>query len=140
MQLFVGNYISRPSCENCSFKGYSRSSDITIGDFWGIWDISPDMDDNKGTSVVLLHTEKAASHFHQISEQLVYRPVTLEQTSIQNPSMLVSSPANPMRSSAFSALQNGDWDKCASVLLPPPTTTYKKVKRLLLRLLKNNLS
>ena len=28
MKLFVGNYISRPSCAQCRFKGYSRKSDL----------------------------------------------------------------------------------------------------------------
>ena len=47
MKLFVGGYINRASCENCQFKGYNRVSDFTLGDFWGIWDIAPEMDDNK---------------------------------------------------------------------------------------------
>lgn len=56
MRLFVGGYINRESCANCQFKGYNRVSDLTIGDFWGIWDVAPEMDDNKGTSVVLVQT------------------------------------------------------------------------------------
>ena len=58
MKLFTRDYISRPFCENCSFKGCSRSSDITLGDFWGIWDISPEMDDDKGTSGILIQSAK----------------------------------------------------------------------------------
>lgn len=33
MRLFVRNYINRNCCAECSFKGYDRGSDITLGDF-----------------------------------------------------------------------------------------------------------
>jgi hypothetical protein len=60
MKLFVGGYINRASCTNCQFKGYGRVSNLTIGDFWGAWDIAPEMDDNKETSVVFVQSTKGA--------------------------------------------------------------------------------
>ena len=63
-----------------------------MGDFWGVWDIAPEMDDDKGTSIVLLHSEKGVESFNNIKKRLIYKLVTLEQSSQQNPSMLKSSP------------------------------------------------
>lgn len=91
MNLFVNDYILRKSCSVCNFKGYSRDSDITLGDFWGIWDIDPEMDDNKGTSVVLIHSKKGEKLFKAILKNIRCKKVTLEQTSMGNPSMLSSS-------------------------------------------------
>lgn len=112
MKLFTGDYISRPSCEDCKFKGYHRCSDITLGDFWGIWDIDSEMDDDKGTSVVLVHTEKGQTLWNEISDDVKYKEVTLEQASQQNPSMLVSSKANVNRDLVLKKIQEGDFEGC----------------------------
>ena len=111
MRLFVRDYINRKSCENCHFKGYNRVSDITLGDFWGIWDIMPEMDDNKGTSLVLLHSKKGRELFSVLSEneKIYYKKVTLEQASARNPSLLTSSPANSQREEVLRAVLAGEF-------------------------------
>lgn len=107
MKLFVGGYINRESCVNCQFKGYSRVSDLTIGDFWGIWDIAPEMDDNKGTSVVLVQSLRGATLLERISERLVLKQVTLEEASRQNSSMVKSLTPNPERRNALQQIIEG---------------------------------
>lgn len=91
MSLFVNNYILRRSCSNCYYKGYSRESDITLGDFWGIWDILPSMDDNKGTSVVFTHSNKGEKLLNSAAIHLQSNNVTLDQATMMNPSLLKSS-------------------------------------------------
>lgn len=91
MSLFVNNYILRRSCSNCYYKDYSRESDITLGDFWGIWDILPSMDDNKGTSVVFTHSNKGEKLLNSAAIHLQSNPVTLDQATMMNPSLLKSS-------------------------------------------------
>lgn len=50
---------ARPSCHNCKFKGFPRIADITLADFWGVEKyLSKDYDNNLGTSMVLLNSEK----------------------------------------------------------------------------------
>lgn len=58
MFLFLKNYILRPSCYNCAAKSGKSRSDITIGDFWGIQKIKPEIDDDLGISAVLTNTTK----------------------------------------------------------------------------------
>lgn len=91
MSLFVNNYVLRRSCSNCYYKGYSRESDITLGDFWGIWDILPSMDDNKGTSVVFTHSNKGEKLLNSAAIHLQSNNVTLDQATMMNPSLLKSS-------------------------------------------------
>jgi len=55
---FLYNLYLRPSCYNCPVKLLKSGSEITIADYWGIWKILPDFDDNKGVSLVLVNTEK----------------------------------------------------------------------------------
>lgn len=56
MQVFLKNLCLRPSCHACTTKSGKSGSDLTIADFWGIED--PDWDDNKGTSLALVHSSQ----------------------------------------------------------------------------------
>ncbi|MCH5342818.1 MAG: Coenzyme F420 hydrogenase/dehydrogenase, beta subunit C-terminal domain [Acetatifactor sp.] len=69
---------SRPSCSACIFKQGKRLSDITISDCWGYRKIAPEMDDNKGLSSVVIHTEKGRQLFFRVKEQVVYKEANLE--------------------------------------------------------------
>ena len=64
------NLFCRPSCYKCHFKGLARPVDITLADFWGIGDKSPELDDNRGTSMVLLHSAKGESLFASIRDTI----------------------------------------------------------------------
>ena len=88
MKLFIEDYISRQSCANCRFKGYNRISDFTLGDFWGIWDIMPEMDDNQGTSIVLLHSVKGKDIWNSVKDNLTYKEVRLDLVAQQNRSLV----------------------------------------------------
>lgn len=79
MKFFLSNLSLRPSCYNCLFKDLDRESDITIGDCWGIENYMPHMDDDCGTSVVLIHTEKGLKLFEEISKELEMSFAELEK-------------------------------------------------------------
>lgn len=72
--IYVNNFlkgkISRPSCYNCEFAYLNRVGDITIGDYWGIDKEMKEMDDNKGTSLVIVNTDKGNQLFDHIKENL----------------------------------------------------------------------
>ena len=116
MKLFVGDYISRPACASCMFKGYKRVSDITLGDFWGIWDLLPEMDDNKGTSVVLLQSEKGQRYWNEISEKMSWMEVELSHACKQNPSMLQSSAAKERHDEVLDAIRQKGFQEGISIL------------------------
>lgn len=60
MRAFLQDVILRPSCYACKAKAGRSHSDLTIADFWGIQKVFPDMDDDKGTSMVFVNTPKGA--------------------------------------------------------------------------------
>lgn len=78
MQMLLANISLRPSCYNCRFKEMPHLSDITLGDCWGVQQHSPEMDDNKGTSVVLLNTAKGKCAFEKILPNLQYKECSLD--------------------------------------------------------------
>lgn len=61
---FLRNLYLRPSCHFCRVRGLRSGSDITLGDYWGIAKTYPELDDDRGVSVVLLHTDKGAARFN----------------------------------------------------------------------------
>ncbi len=56
--LFYGHYIIRPSCSACAYAPDPSAADITIADFWGVQYVMPQIDDNRGVSLVLTNSEK----------------------------------------------------------------------------------
>lgn len=55
MKAFLFNLSLRPSCYACATKIKNSQSDIVIADFWGIDQIKPEIDDNKGCSLVIVN-------------------------------------------------------------------------------------
>ena len=56
---FLKNLYLRESCYQCEFRGVDRESDFTIADFWKVEEYLPELYDNKGTSVVMAHNDRA---------------------------------------------------------------------------------
>lgn len=132
IRFFVGDYILRESCSDCHFKGYGRVSDITLGDFWGIWDVCPEMDDNEGTSLVLIHSKKGESLFGMLAKKINFKQVTLEQASRMNPSLLESSAHHPDREKVLEAIFQGSFEDALPIL--NTSQVNKGVKEYLIRM------
>ncbi len=56
MKGFLADLFLRPSCHSCPSKGGRSGADITIADYWGIDKIMPDIDDDKGCSLIIIHS------------------------------------------------------------------------------------
>lgn len=63
MKAFLSDLDLRPSCYACPAKSGRSGADITLGDFWGIEHIDPEFDDDRGCSLVMLHTEPGRALF-----------------------------------------------------------------------------
>ena len=77
MRGFLSDIYLRPSCYQCKCKNGVSHSDLTIADFWGIWRLMPDFDDDKGVGLVLLNTEKGTKVFDKLNMEK--RKSTLEE-------------------------------------------------------------
>ena len=62
MKVFLNNLCLRPSCYQCHSKGNFRKSDITLGDFWGVEKVCSEMYNEKGTSLILINSEKGKNN------------------------------------------------------------------------------
>ena len=62
MQAFLRDLILRPSCYACPAKCFRSGSDLTLGDYWGVEHEAPHLDDDGGTSLVFVNSERG-QHF-----------------------------------------------------------------------------
>ncbi len=69
--LFYSGYSLRECCFQCKYAGNTGYADFTIGDFWGIEYIAPELDDNKGTSILLINNEKGKKLFTTINKEYI---------------------------------------------------------------------
>lgn len=68
MQLFLQNISLRPSCYDCAFRNGGNCSDVTLGDFWAISDVCPQMNDGRGVSAVIVNTPKGMSFINELPQ------------------------------------------------------------------------
>lgn len=103
MRAFLCNMILRPSCHSCKSKSGRSQSDITIADFWGIQNVLSDMDDDKGTSLVLLNTSKGRLVVNRLNMKSA--PVELQKAIKENVCWNESVHPHPKRTHFFNHLE-----------------------------------
>ena len=86
---FYQDYIKgnnlRSSCFVCPAKQFKSRADFTLGDFWGVDVFLPELYDNKGTSVVFLHTNKACRLWRMIGNQFHTKRISFFEAVRHNP-------------------------------------------------------
>ena len=90
MKAFLNDISLRESCYQCNAKKKHRLSDITLADFWGIENVLPELDDDKGTSLVIINSISGKQLFEEIKNQIIYREVEYEKAIAHNPSLYQS--------------------------------------------------
>ena len=105
---FTSNLFLRPSCSHCIFKGIERASDITLGDFWGIWNINPEFDDDRGVSLIMVHSEKGRLMWNNIKRDFESFSVDIHKAVEQNPSALIPSKEHDKREYFFQNIDASD--------------------------------
>lgn len=130
MRAFLKSISLRPSCHDCRVKQCRSMSDITIADYWGIWVNHPEMQDNKGTSLVLIQTQKGKDVFDNI-------PVKSLETSYDevlsfNQANVRSARPHPNRNRFFAKL-DGTKSLCWLILDCTKSSLKQRVKFLLKR-------
>lgn len=135
MNAFLKHLSLRESCTDCKFKKNNRLSDITLADFWGIKNVKPEMDDGKGTSLVVINSEKGQVLFDKLKDSMICEEVDFKKAIAENPSFNTTSKANPNADRFFKDLKNGeDFEKIVMEYIPK-TSLSTKIKRVIKRII-----
>ncbi len=142
---YHANVFERPSCYECKFKGIPRISDITLGDFWGIGSVDPSLEQNLGTSLVMINSEKGEKYFDIIRDKLVMKEFSLDDIVPGNSTAIMGGklpyPAGIDRNEFFKSLDEMPFDECAAKFFPyvsEEKVTLKRKIRTLLGIVRRN--
>lgn len=108
---FSQNIYLRPSCYNCKYKTIERNADITLADFWGIENEVPEMFDDKGTSFVIIHSDKGQKLFDSIKNDIIFKEVDIESGAKYQSTLKKSAFKNPDYNKFFKNMNKMSFDK-----------------------------
>jgi coenzyme F420-reducing hydrogenase beta subunit len=135
--LQTGN-LTRTSCFDCKFKDNPRIADITIGDFWGVEKVAPELDDNLGTSLIMCNTDQGRNFF-QALDKIDYKKVLLKDIVPGNRALYESIDASIVdRENFYEDLDNFDFDYVSNKYFPhkPESKILRKIKNIVKKIIR----
>lgn len=131
------NVFCRPSCYKCVFKGFPRMSDITLADFWGIEKYDKNLDNNVGTSLILINSKKGERYFESVKNLFEFKELPLE--SAFNGNIAIHKSIEPPlidRKVFFEDLDKNGFDYVVGKYFPKNTKKMSLWKQLLKQYIK----
>lgn len=131
------NVFCRPSCYDCKFKDFPRIADITIADYWGIEKVDKNLDNNIGTSMILLNSKKGEFYFEKVKDFVEYKETPFESILGGNVALKKSiEPAKIDRKAFFEDLDSYGFDYVTQKYYPLPPKKTAGIKSRLKSILK----
>lgn len=112
---------------------------ITLGDFWWIQNVLPEMDDKKGTSLIAINSSKGQALIDSIKDSIVIQEVRFDTFEKYNPSFVKSSSMNKNRDNFMNEINDNNFDVLVNKYIKKPSLLKKvlgKVKRIIKKLKK----
>lgn len=134
--LYMRGYIEynlymRPCCFDCKYKSFPRVSDITLADFWGVGVNDPELDPDKGTSLIIINSDKGHNLFNSVSKNIFYKESTLEAALPGNIPIVKSAIKNPKSDQFLMMLDDYPFDVCFKKCVK--NNVLKKIKNKIFR-------
>lgn len=126
MRGFLRDLYLRPSCHACPTKSFKSGSDITIADFWGIQNVLPEFDDDKGASLVMVSSEKGREAYDAILSSQERVELTYASALAGNPSIVKSAKPHPNRDKFYIKLDRTPISKL--IIKQTTPTLQQKIK------------
>lgn len=128
MKGFLSGLFLRPSCYLCPAKQVHRMADITLGDFWGAERVCNVLDDDKGISIVLIHSVKGEKMLDALREVGTIELVDFDAAIHGNKSYFASETYRPLRSPFMQEYRKKTFQKLIDIYCGE--SKFLKVRRL----------
>ena len=92
MQLFLNDYILRPSCHNCPCRKGRSGASLTLGDFWDIERFYPEFFDDNGVSLCIMYNNSLPQYIADACDSII---TSYKEACWGNPCILHSYPRGP---------------------------------------------
>ena len=115
--LYMRGYIEenlymRSCCFDCKYKDFPRIADITLADFWGVGKSNPTLDPDKGTSLVMINSNKGLDLFNKIADNIFIQESHLNVALPNNVSIVKSAARNEDSNKFLAMLDSEPFDVC----------------------------
>lgn len=109
MSGFLRALFYRPVCYSCQYANseIKRPADLTIGDFWGSKSVNPSYDDKKGSSLIVVNSEKGNALILKMQEIMELTLVDRERAVKENHNLIEPTKENQKREEFFQRLNQG---------------------------------
>ena len=127
------NAFIRPCCYECKFKEMPRVADITLADFWGIEEIDKSLDNDQGTSMILLNSKKGKELFEKVKPHMQYKEIKSNKVFNGNICASKSVEKSPVRDKVFENIDKLSYQELSNRYFPEPNKREKikmKIKKL----------
>lgn len=135
--FFVGylqtELFTMEACFSCQFRGFPRPADITLADFWGIENVDKSMDQDLGTSLIMINSNKGKYYYESLGDAIVSKEFTLKDAEPGNPAIYHDTTKNidwDVRKAFYEDLDKYSFDVVANKYFPMPTLKRKIVNKL----------
>ncbi|MFR2096454.1 Coenzyme F420 hydrogenase/dehydrogenase, beta subunit C-terminal domain [Eubacterium sp.] len=133
MQGYFSAVCMKNSCYTCKYKNFHSGSDVTFADYWGCEILDPEFYDFYGVSAVVINNENGNLLFNNISNNIEYKAVDLENIVKYNSGLIKPFEEGKDRSLFMDKIKNGstyieallDTADKSNVILQ----LYRKIKR-----------
>lgn len=110
---FMYGMTSRYSCYDCPFARIPRQGDITLADYWGIKMYFPDIEADKGVSLMLINSDKGKTVFKDITKVSTVRRSTLSNASSHNRNLVTNSERPVLRDVIYQQIKDNGYKQVA---------------------------
>ena len=121
------------ACFTCKFRGFSRPADITLADFWGIENVDISMDQDLGTSLIIINSNKGKEYYESLGDAIVSKEFTIKDAEPGNPAIYYNTKKAidwDERKAFYKDLDKLSFDLVAKKYFPMPSLKNKIVNRL----------
>ncbi len=117
-QLFLDRYTYRENCYTCPFASNNRPGDITMGDFWNIDLVHPELkaegqsylDWHEGVSVLIVNSDKGLELMDKYGKNMALYPSEYKRVAEYN-RQLIQPSQKPMDYDGFRTMMEKDYSE-----------------------------
>ncbi len=126
---FIDNTANGECCYECRYVGLeNRVGDITLGDYWSVDRVHPEMASNKGVSAVICNTEVGRKWAERALEKCRFVPSSAEIIGKYNPSLMEASIRPQVRDTIYKGIDSKSPEAFVKENLHIPMKKYIKTK------------
>jgi len=88
---YLNGFFLREACYSCKYSCLNRESDFTIGDYWGVNVVHPEIKTSNGISLLLVNTSKGQRFLRKFSNYMFVTHSNIEFAIKENGQLVLPS-------------------------------------------------